>query len=94
MFDYSGSVPGGLLFAVYFSPGGNSGLFSPCSTLGLVATPGAIALESNVCSFSGNIGIEICWLEQAWAVAKHSGIYPSQFIHMVIFHKFNCLVHL
>ena len=74
MIDYSGSAPGGLLFAVYFSPGGNSGLFSSCSTQGIVATPGAIALESSVCSFSGNVGIEICWLGQAWALAKDSGM--------------------
>lgn len=77
MIDYSGSAPGGLLFAVYFSPGGSGGLFSSCSSQGLVATPGAIALESGVCSFSGNVGIEICWLEQAWAVAKHSGSVMS-----------------
>ncbi|XP_057373987.1 uncharacterized protein LOC130694896 [Daphnia carinata] len=72
MVDYSGAAPGGLLFAVYFSPGGNGGIFSSCSNQGLVASPGAIALESGVCSFSGNVGIEICWLEQAWAIAKHS----------------------
>lgn len=77
MIDYSGSAPGGLLFAVYFSPGGSGGLFSSCSSQGLVATPGAIALQSGVCSFSGNVGIEICWLQQAWAVAKHSGIEMS-----------------
>lgn len=75
MIDYSGSAPGGLLFAVYFSPGGGAGLFSSSSGQGLVqAASGAVALESGVCSFSGNVGIEICWLEQAWAVALESGI--------------------
>ncbi len=77
MVDYSGAAPGGLLFAVYFSPGGSSGIFSSCSNQGLVASPGAIALESGVCSFSGNVGIEICWLEQAWAAALETGMDKS-----------------
>ena len=77
MIDFSGSAPGGLLFAVYFSPGGggDGGLFSSCSSQGLVATPASFpaSLESGVCSFSANFGLEICWLEQAWATAIQSG---------------------
>lgn len=76
MIDYSGSAPGGLLFAIYFSPGGGAGLFSSCSSQGLVTSPCAIrgALESGVFSFSGNIGLEICWLEQAFPrIAMESG---------------------
>jgi hypothetical protein len=78
MIDFSGSAPGGLLFAVYFSPGGggDGGLFSSCSSQGLVATPASFpgSLESGVCSFSANFGLEVCWLEQAWATAIQSGI--------------------
>ena len=74
MVDYSGTAPGGLLFAIYFSPGGNGGLFSSCSNQVGLGSPGAIALESGVCSFSGNVGIEICWLEQAWTAALETGI--------------------
>lgn len=75
MIDYSGSAPGGLLFAIYFSPGGGAGLFSSCSSQGLVTSPCAIrgALESGVFSFSGNVGLELCWLEQAWSTAIESG---------------------
>lgn len=75
MIDFSGSAPGGLLFAIYFSPGGGAGFFSSCSSQGLVTSPCALrgALESGVCSFSANVGLEICWLEQAWTTAIESG---------------------
>jgi len=69
------AAPGGLLFAVYFSPG-EPGLFTSCSGQDiLAATPNVFrgAMETGVLSFSGNIGLEICWLEQAWAAAVESG---------------------
>lgn len=67
------AAPGGLLFAVYFTPGGPD-LFTSCSGQDVVAASGAFrgALETGVLSFSGNIGLEICWLEQAWATAVES----------------------
>jgi len=75
------AAPGGLLFAVYFTPGGPD-LFTSCSGQDVVAASGAFrgALETGVLSFSGNIGLEICWLEQAWATAVESGNcgYSSQ----------------
>ena len=81
MIDASGSSPGGLIFAVYFSPGG-AGFFS-AGDHGLVSTSCAVhgsALEtSGLCTFSGNIGLEICWLEQAWAALVESGTPPSHF---------------
>ena len=72
--DYSCVGPGGFLFAVYFTPGG-PGVFTSCSSQDILATPCAFrgAMETGVFSFSGNVGLEICWLDQAWANAVESG---------------------
>ena len=69
------AAPGGLLFAVYFTPG-EPGMFTSCSGQDiLAATPSVFrgAMETGVLSFSGNIGLEICWLEQAWAALVETG---------------------
>jgi len=77
------AAPGGLLFAVYFTPG-EPGVFTSCSGQDiLAATPNVFrgAMETGVFSFSGNIGLEICWLEQAWAAIVESG----NFINISLF---------
>lgn len=74
MVDLSGPAPGGLLFAIYFSPDAATGLFTSCASPGFTSTPALHgAMESGLCSFSGNIGLEMCWLEQALSLAADSG---------------------
>lgn len=80
MVDFSGPAPGGLLFAVYFSPGSGAGFFTSCSNPGFMSTPALHgAMESGICSFSGNIGLEVCWVEQALAAAADSGKHLKKF---------------
>ena len=52
----------GLIFAIYLSPGDG---FTSNNALG------------GLCTFSGNIGLEVCWLEQAWTSIVESGNFKS-----------------
>ena len=68
----------GFLLAVYYNPGSGGSLFSLPGTSHHGAGSGPCAfhgvIESDVISFSGNIGLEeICWLEHAWSLAVESG---------------------
>lgn len=75
----SSSGPG-LIFAVYFSPG-DGGLIASSYPVGSTYPGGGAILQGTAieaggfCTFSGNIGLEVCWLEQAWTAIIESGAY-------------------
>lgn len=66
----------GFLFAVHYNSGPGTFFSSSGSYQGVLgASPCAYhgVTESDIFSFSGNVGLELCWLEDAWNTAIETG---------------------